>query len=158
MRPWIKRTLIGVFGATVLAGAFAACSHHHHGPWGHGSMSEADQAQWRERMVERVAGRLDLDSAQKAKLAQLADTLAAQRKAMMGSTNPRTELEAMIAGERFDRARAQALLEAKTGALHEAAPPVLAAAADFYDSLRPDQQQKIRDLLSRGGHRHGWRG
>ena len=157
MKTWLKRTLIGVFGATALIGGLAACSHRPHGHWG-ADVSEADQAKWRERVVERVAGKLDLDTAQKAKFTILADTLAAQRKTMMAGTDPRAELQAMLAGERFDRSRAQALVDAKTGALREAAPAVLAAAADFYDSLKPAQQQQVRDLLARGGHRHGWHG
>ena len=159
MKTWIKRTLIGVFGASALIGGLSACSHRAHGPWGSTTLSEADQVKWRAQMVERVGGRLELDAAQKARLAVLADTLAAQRKAVMGSSaDPRTELQAMIAGERFDRSRAQALVETKTGALREASPAVIAAAADFYDSLDPAQQQKVRDVLARAGHRHGWHG
>ena len=33
-------------------------------------------------------------------------------------------------------------------------PEVLAAMADFYDSLNPEQQQKVRDFMER--RRHGW--
>jgi len=33
---------------------------------------------------------------------------------------------------------------------------VIAAAADFFDSLNPAQQQKVRDFMERGGRR--WRG
>lgn len=156
MKTWIKRTLIGVFGATVLVGGLAACSHRMHAPWGSASMSEADQAKWRERMVDRVARKLDLDAAQKAKLGTLADTLAAQRKQVMGTgTDPRAEFQAVLAGERFDRSRAQALVDAKTSALREASPAVITAAADFYDSLKPAQQEQVRSFLARGGHRHG---
>ena len=160
MKTWIKRTLIGVFGASVLLGGLAACSHRAHGPWGSGaSLSEADRAKWHAQMVERIGGRLELDAAQKVKLAALADTLSAQHKAVMGSSaDPRAELRAMIAGERFDRSRAQSLVDTKTVALREASPAVIAAAADFYDSLNPAQQQKVRDALARGGHRHGWHG
>jgi Spy/CpxP family protein refolding chaperone len=159
MRKWIKRTLIGVFGASVLFGGLAACSHRSHSGWGGAPRSEAEQAEWRAKMVERAASRLELDAAQKAKLALLGDTLAAQRKVMMADgAHPRTELTALIAGERFDRARATSFVETKTAALRQASPAVIAAAADFYDSLNPAQQQKVRDMLARGGHRHGWRG
>lgn len=159
MRKWMKRTLVGVFGATVLFGGLAACSHHAHGPWGGGQASEADRAEWRARMVERAGSKLDLDAAQKAKLTTLADTLMAQRKTVMGErSDPRTELQAMIAGERFDRSRAQTLVETKTAAVREASPAIITAAADFYDSLKPAQQQKLREALARGGRGHGWRG
>lgn len=158
MKTWLKRTLVGVFGASVLFGGLAACSHRGHGPWSGAPRSEAEQAEWRARMVERAGSRLELDAAQKAKLGLLADTLAAQRKTVMSGTDPRAELRAMVAGERFDRGRAQSLVDAKTAALREVSPAVIAAAADFYDSLNATQQQKVRDLLARGGRRHGWQG
>jgi periplasmic protein CpxP/Spy len=159
MRKWLKRTLVGVFGASVLFGGLAACSHRSHGGWGGAPRSEAEQSEWRAKMVERAGSRLDLDAAQKAKLAVLADTLAAQRKAVMaGSADPRAELNALIAGERFDRGRAQNFVDGKTAALRQASPAVITAAADFYDSLNATQQQKVRDLLARGGRRHGWHG
>jgi Spy/CpxP family protein refolding chaperone len=158
MKKWLERTLVGVFGASVLFGGLAACSHRGHG-WSGAPRSEAGQAEWRAKMVERAGSRLDLDVAQKAKLAILADTLAAQRKTVMaGGSDPRAEFAALIAGERFDRGRAQAFVDAKTAALREASPAVITAAADFYDSLDTTQQQKLRDLLARGGPRHGWRG
>jgi protein CpxP len=159
MKTWIKRTLIGVFGASVLLGGLAACSHRsHHGPWG-GNLTEAEQAEWREKMVERAGRKLDLDAAQKAKLTVLADALAAQRKAMVAKGGePRAELKAVLAGPLFDRNRALALVDAKATAVREASPTLVAAAADFYDSLKPEQQQKVRELLERRGGRHGWRG
>ena len=69
MRPWIKRTLFGVFGATLALGALTGCSHRlgHHGDWN--NMSAEDQTRWRQHMIDRIAGRLDLDAAQKQKLA-----------------------------------------------------------------------------------------
>ncbi len=52
--------------------------------------------------------------------------------------------------------RAQALVEEKTGAIREKSPEVIAAFAGFYDTLKPEQQQKLRDYLAK---RHGgWRG
>lgn len=160
MRKWIKRTLIGVFGASVLFGSLAACSHRgHNGAWGGSAMSETDRAEWRAKMVERAGSKLDLDAAQKAKLTVLADTLVAQRKTVMGTTtDPRAEVQALIAGEKFDRSKAQALIDGKTAAVREASPAVITAAADFYDSLKPAQQQQLREAMNRGGRGRGWRG
>jgi protein CpxP len=157
MRKWLKRTLVGVFGASVLFGGLAACSQRGHA-WGGAPRTEAEQAEWRTKMVDRAAAKLELDAAQKAKLAVLADTLSAQRRVIAGTAPPRTELGALISGDRFDRGRAQTFVDAKTTALREASPAVIAAAADFYDSLNAGQQQKVRDLLARAGHRRGWHG
>ncbi len=153
MRPWIKRTLFGVVGASILIGGLSACGHHHGGGW---QMGEADSAKMRERMIERASSKLDLDATQKQKLAVLADKLKEQRMALVGATtDPRAELQALVAGTKFERERAQSLVEAKTGALRSKSPEVIAAAGDFFDSLKPEQQQKVRELLSK---RHGWRG
>jgi Spy/CpxP family protein refolding chaperone len=153
MRPWIKRTLIGTFGASLVLGGLSACGHHRSGAW---SMSESDSAQMRERMLERVGKKLTLDDAQKQRLAVLATKLKEQRAALVGNAaDPRAEFQALVAGPKFERERAQSLVNAKTDALRSKSPEVIAAAADFFDSLKPEQQQQVREFLNR---RHGWRG
>jgi len=150
MKPWIKRTLIGLTAVTVLLGGLAACSHRAH----RGPMTDADITQLRERVIDKAGRELALDAAQKAKLGVLADALKDQRAALMaGADNPRAELQALMTGPQFDRTRAQALVEAKTGAVRDKAPAVVAAMADFFDSLQPGQQQQLRDYLQK---RRGW--
>jgi Spy/CpxP family protein refolding chaperone len=153
MKPWLKRTLIGVFGATVLFGGLAACSHRYH-HYGWQGMSDEDAAKVKARMVDKIGSRLDLDDAQKAKLGVVADTLRAQRQAIVGSTDPRVEIQSLVAGATFDRTKAQAFVDGKAQAVQTKSPELIAALGDFYDSLKPEQQQKVRDFLSRG--RHGW--
>lgn len=155
MKPWLKRTLIGVFGASVLLGGLAACSHRYHG---HGwqAMSDEDAAKRKARMVERIGSKLDLDDAQKAKLGAVADQLRAQRKALTGGADPRAELQTLVAGNTFDRAKAQAFVDGKAQAIEAGSPALIAAVGDFYDSLKPEQQQKVREFMSRG--RRGWGG
>lgn len=157
MKTWIKRTLAGVFGATVLFGGLAACSHgshHGHGPgW---SMNEADAAKFKERFVERATDKLALDAAQKQRLGVLVDKLQEQRKALAaGTPDPRAEMRALVKDASFDRTRAQALVDGKLAAVRDVGPQVIAAAADFYDSLKPEQQQKVREMMERGRGRWG---
>ncbi len=150
MKPWIKRTLIGVFGASILLGGLAACSHRHHG-WS-ANMSAEEAAQFRGKMVDRVSSKLDLNEEQKKRLTALADKLHEQRAAMMGqSKDPRAELQALVAGDKFDKARAQTLVSEKTAAIQARSPEVIAALADFYDSLNPAQQQKVREFMQQRG-------
>lgn len=149
MKTWIKRTLIAAVGVSVLLGGAAAFAHRH-GGWH--TMSAADIALAKTRMVDRVADRMTLDAAQKAKLGVLADQLLAQRTALMAGGDPRAAVQALVAGPAFDRAGAQALLEAKTETVRSGAPAVIAAFGDFYDSLQPEQQAQLRELMSR---RHG---
>ena len=153
MKPWIKKTLMGLFGASIVAGGLAACSSDgHHAR--HGAMTAEKMAEMRGKIVERVSGKLDLNDAQKRKLNALADQLQAQRMALVGSMpDPRARVQALVAGDKFDRAQAQALLQEKTQAVQAHSPDVLNALADFYDSLDAGQQQKVRELMQR---RKGW--
>lgn len=153
MKTWIKRSLIGVVTATVLLGGFAAYAHRQSG-WH--AMSTGDMAQAKTRMVDMAASRLDLDATQKAKLGLLADQLLAQRTALMAGGDPRAQVRALVAGNSFDRAGAQALLDGKTQAVQAGGPAVIAAFGDFFDSLQPAQQAELRELMQRG--RHGERG
>jgi len=149
MKPWIKRTLYGVFGATILVGGLSACSRGHHGQWSETQVTEA-----RGKVIEKISSRLELNDAQKLKLGLLADEIIAQRTAFRGQgTDPRLEVQTLIKGDKFDRARAQTLLEQKTQAVQGNGPKVLTALADFYDSLNPAQQKQVRDKLER---RKGW--
>ena len=148
MKRWIKRTLIAVFGATALFGGIAAWAHQRHGHWQ--NMSEQDVAEMKTRMVDRVGQKLELDAAQKAKLGTLADAMRAQHQALRGAgTDPRSELQSLLAGPSFDRAKASALIESKVSAINSQSPAVVNALADFYDSLKPDQQAKVRDFMQR---------
>jgi len=158
MKTWLRRTLIGtaaIVGAVTLVGTLGGCSHHARPGWS--AMSEEDAAKRKARFIERAASKLDLDAAQKAKLGVLADKVREQRNAFVGDTkDPRAELRTLIAGNTFDRTRAQGLVQAKTQAVQTKSPEVITAMADFFDSLKPEQQAKLREMLERG--RRGRRG
>lgn len=161
MKPWIKtfarRGALAVAGLGLIgsvaafAGGPGGHGGHHHPPFG-----EGDAAQMSARMVERVGQRLDLDAPQKERLQKLADALQAQRKGMQGDRPPHEQLQALVAGDHFDRAAAQAQAEARAERIRQGSPAVIAAAADFFDGLRPEQQAKVREFLKRGpGGRDG---
>jgi len=63
-------------------------------------------------------------------------------------------VQSLVAGPTFDRVKAKAFVDAKTSAIQTKSPELIAAFGDFYDSLKPEQQQKVREFMSRG--RHGW--
>jgi periplasmic protein CpxP/Spy len=154
MRPWIKRTLFGLLGTGIVLGSLAGCGHRYaHERFG--SMSAEEQAKFRDRMVDRVAGKLDLNADQKKRLDTLATRLHEQRLALHGATDPRADLRALVAGDKFDRSKAQALVGEKTAAINAKSPEVIAAFGDFYDSLTPAQQAKIRDFMGKR-HHGGW--
>jgi protein CpxP len=152
MRTWIKRTFMGVFGATLALG-LTACGHRY-GHERYANMSPEEKTQVRHRAVDRVASRLDLNAEQKARLEALAAKLQQQGAALRGSGDPRAEVRSLVAGEKFDRTKAQALVGEKVAAVNAGSPEVIAAFGDFYDSLSPGQQAKVRDFMDR--RHHGW--
>lgn len=165
MRTWIKNSLIALLGASTVLGGLAVAQGVRGGCWhGHGAfsgpMSEADAARWRERMLDRAGKELSLDATQRERLSALMDAARQQRQALVAAGgDPRTALTGFIAGERFDAAGAQAWALDKLDGLREASPALIAATAAFYDSLRPEQQQQLRDLLAHGPRaRHAWGG
>jgi len=149
----IRRIVFGMLGFTLIAGGLSACGHHRDHAWG-ANVTQEQFAQQRDKMVDRAASKLDLNAEQKKLLAAVGDKLFEQRKAVMGqTTDPRAELQSLIAGPKFDTAKAQALITDKTTVMQAKSPETLAALAAFYDSLNATQQQKVRDLMD--GH-HGW--
>jgi periplasmic protein CpxP/Spy len=157
MKTWIKsigmkRALVTALGAVFVVGGLSACAGHRHG----GHMSEGDSAARQAKMVDYAGKKLDLNDAQKQRLNVLGDKLREQRTSLMGaSKNPRADIQALVAGDKMDRAKAQALVDDKTSAIKTKSPELIAAAADFYDSLNPAQQQQVRDLMNR---KRGWKG
>jgi Spy/CpxP family protein refolding chaperone len=153
MKPWIKRTLIGLTSVTVLLGGLAACGHRgdHARGWSDERITEV-----RGKAIDKISGKLDLNAEQKAKLGVLADQMIASRKAFRGDTDPRTDIQALIAGNQFDRSKAQQLLDQKLQAAQGNGPQMLGAFGDFYDSLNPEQQKQVRERLEK--RRHGWWG
>lgn len=149
MKTASKRILVVLASATLLLGGLTAC-----GTRGPGNWSEARVTEMSSKMVDRIGHKLDLNAEQKVKLDAVAKEMQAQRKAFQGeSADPRSDFKALIAGDKFDRGRAQALLDQKTAAVQQQAPKVLTALADFYDSLTPAQQQQVRERLDK---RRGW--
>jgi Spy/CpxP family protein refolding chaperone len=147
---------------------------HHMGMGHHGQPTEADMQKHRDRMVERATTELSLDAAQKARLVTLIDTVHAKRMAMMaaradakgdakggmngGGMVLRAEMQALMKGDKFDRAGAQALVDQKANTLRTSAPEVITAMGEFYDSLKPEQQTKVRAFLERGPMGRGMMG
>lgn len=152
MKTWIKRTLIGFTTATVALFGLTACGSHgdHSRGW-----SEERVAQVRGKAIDKISNKLELTAEQKVKLGVVADEFIASRKAFKGSSaDPRSEVLTLIEGNKFDRNKAQTLLDQKTQVVQGSGPKMLSAFGDFYDSLTPEQQKQVRERLNKRGH--GW--
>ena len=146
MRSWIRRSLFGAAGLALVAAGVGGCAYQR--DW-HGNSAE-----FRTKMVERVGDKLELDAAQKQKLSVLAEKLQAQRESLRAGNDPRAQFRQLFAGDKLDQAGAARLVEEKTNAVKSGSPEVIAAAAAFFDNLRPDQQQKVREFMDRRGRGH----
>jgi len=153
MKPWLKRTLVGLFGATALLGGVTACSHAAHGPGGWHAMSDEDIGKAKTRIVDKLGDKLELNADKKAKLAVLLDRVQEQRAALHRSGQLHGEIQALVKDNTFDRWHAQDLVNNELNAVREKSPAVIAALGDFYDSLTPAQQQRVREHLQRIGER-----
>jgi Spy/CpxP family protein refolding chaperone len=156
--PLLRRSLFAMAGAVVVLSSLASASHAMaRPPHDMAAMSTEDMARMRQHMLDRATRELSLDEAQKQRLATLLDKMAAQRSAVMGGPqdDPRAKTRALLAGSTFDRAGAQALVDQKTGAMRSAAPELISAFGDFFDGLKPEQQQKVRVWMDKRGGRHG---
>ena len=104
MKTWIKRTLVAM-GAVLVVGGLSACAGCRHG----GHMGEGDSAARQARMVDYAGKKLDLNDAQKQRLNVLGDRLRDQRASLMGAgKDPRADIQALVAGDKMDRTKAQA--------------------------------------------------
>jgi Spy/CpxP family protein refolding chaperone len=144
-----RKHLMLTAGAVVLAGTVAACHHPRFS-----QEAAEDHAAW---MTGRVARDLELNDAQKAKLDALKTVLLATgTEAMKQREADRREVTELLAQPTLDRARASALVTHHTRAIEAKAPEVIAAAGDFYDSLTPDQQAKLREEIADHMDHHPW--
>ena len=148
-KTWLKRTLLGVAVSTALLGSLAAYSAEG-GGFHHGPPSAEDMAQHQAAMLAHIGKTLNLDANQAAKLQVLANTLHAGHAALAGgAVNPHDRMKALIAGNTFDRAGAQQLVNEKVSAIQTNSPALIAAAGDFFDSLNATQQQQVRDFAAK---------
>lgn len=147
MKKSVKYAAI-IITSLAVVGSVAGCSHKYRSP-------EAKA----EYVVKKVTSKLDLDTAQTAKLQKLVDTVMALRKERKAKKpNMKAQVRALLDKPTLDRKRTTALVREHTQFVNQNAPQVIAAFGDFYDSLTPAQQQKLRKHLDKHHQRGHSRG
>jgi Spy/CpxP family protein refolding chaperone len=152
-KTWLKRTLLGVAVSTALLGTVAAYSQgagFHHGP-----PTAAQIAQHEAKMLARIGTELNLNATQAANLKALADVFISQHTPPAAGTDPHAAAKALIAGNTFDSAGAQLLVNQHVAKIQADSPALIAATATFFNSLNTTQQQQVRDLAAK---HHGFFG
>jgi protein CpxP len=127
-------------------GTLAACGHHYKTP--------EERAEY---MVEKVADKLDLNDMQKEKLAAVKSEMMKLRKQFKGDQdNTPKQVLAIVSQPTLDRDALLNMINARTQAVSNNAPQIVAALGDFYDSLNPEQQAEVRELIEKGMKHHHW--
>lgn len=150
MKPWIKRSLAGLTAVTLILGGLTACGSRgeHARGWSDERITEV-----RGKAMDKIGSKLELNADQKQKLGVLADEMIVSSRAIRGEgADPRADLKALVAGDKFDRSKAQALMDQKMQVMQGNSPKILKAFGDFYDSLNVAQQKQVRERLDKRGH------
>jgi len=131
------RYIAAILGAVGIAVAVAGCGHgyRHHEP-----------GDYAVRHIEKLGKELNLNEAQTAKLNAVTETLRKGRETMRAKHDEKQkEVLALLDQPKLDRQRALGLVQQTTRDINDHAPEMIAAMGDFYDSLTPLQQQKLRE-------------
>jgi len=139
------RIIAAVLLAAGSSGAVYAFSRH--GDWG---MSAAEKVEF---VSARVTRNLQLDDAQQQRFSAMAELVATtlQQLRPMGEQHL-GEISELLQQPSFNQARALELIQQKTQLVNDRAPSLIAALADFLDSLNAQQKQQLEEMLQ---HRHG---
>ncbi|MGV7222054.1 MAG: Spy/CpxP family protein refolding chaperone [Nitrospinales bacterium] len=110
-------------------------------------------------MVEKITKKLSLREDQVAKLEVAKNELLAIKKDMRAQRQTmRTSFVDLIEKPTLDQQTILSMVKEKTQAVNDKAPQVVVALAGFYDSLNPEQQEKLREKIKdkMESHRGSW--
>ncbi|MCW8824799.1 MAG: Spy/CpxP family protein refolding chaperone [Gammaproteobacteria bacterium] len=146
MKRLTKFSLIGA-GALAMVTAISGCSHF---------KSPEDRAQW---MVDKVSSKLELTEVQQVKLKALSDEMLSTRKEMkLKFGDSREQVMALLDQPTLDQDKAIDIVKSHTKMVDDKAPVMVAAFADFYDSLDAEQQAEVREFMQKHKDRHSHHG
>ncbi|MGS2717282.1 Spy/CpxP family protein refolding chaperone [Eionea flava] len=140
MKTKIACVILGVF--TIVGTAFAYGGKHG------GAEKRID------RMFEHVEKKLSLDSGQTDKLMAAKQAAIAYSDAMREHKRAmRESVAAIVSGETMNQPLALDHFTAKADVIRDQSPAMVAALADFYDSLNAEQQEEVRKVLEKKSQR-----
>ena len=107
-----------------------------------------------EFMIKRMTSKLDLNETQAEKLKAVQQQFAERRKAM--KNNQRGEFLALLDAPELNQTQALSLLENRGEQIRQNAPEMIAAIAEFTNSLNNDQREKLKQMLEKFPGRGGF--
>ncbi len=112
---------------------------------GMSGMAQGHHTKW---MAKRIGHRLDLNDAQQLQLQTLQDNMIQRFSSLQEQRLSDNDLQSLLNAE-FDQLKAGQLLDQRLDTVKQNAPDVIADIASFYDQLDVNQQQQVRDMVSK---------
>jgi flavin-dependent dehydrogenase len=138
----LKKIVIGTVVSLGIVGGLATYATAYHG----GGMYKCHKSGY-------LAKHLDLNEVQKQNLENLKTTIAEEKKAHK-ENHPREKIFELLSAPKLDQDKALTMLNERTTDIQKSAPKVIAAIATFTDSLNDDQRAKLKDFMTRFGHKY----
>ena len=130
-----KKIIVGGLVGLITFGGLVACK----GPDHHKGFAKGG---------EIVAKRLDLNEEQKSKMTRLFETVKTEM-ATHKANQPKQQIIALLAEPELNQSKALAMLDQRTDKVKESAPTVIAAIANFTNSLDNKQRAQLQDILKK---------
>lgn len=135
----MKIALIIIAVVAVLGLVIGGCSHKFSSP-----------EKRAEYITKKISKKLDLNNDQKIYLDVLKNEVLSVRQTMKDKRETGfTEFRELLKDERINRERANGLMDNHFQTFQSHSPALIAAAADFWDSLNPEQQEKARAKMEK---------
>ncbi|MDX2422168.1 MAG: Spy/CpxP family protein refolding chaperone [Amphritea sp.] len=147
MKKRNKIIIAAVTSIALVGGGLTACNHHR---------SPEERADY---MMEKITSKLELTAPQMSQLEQLKNELLDVRQTMLAERDTvHNAVNELLNQPILDQQRALKLAQDRTETINQKAPQVIAAFADFYDNLNPEQQTMLREKVQEHKEqRHHWR-
>ena len=152
----MKRSTKIIIGSVVGLGLAGAVAAKQFSAWNFGPEHRAD---W---VSERVSKHLELNDTQQAELDKLKTTALAAMSSMHSQRPEFSEIEVLFNTE-FDQTKALQLFTQRSQMVTDKAPEMIAAFANFYNTLDDDQRTEVSAMVKQrmtghdsGRGRHGW--
>lgn len=149
MKKSTKVIVATAVGLSILGGATAIAHSKHGAGFGYGGH--------RGHMIEHIGERLALTTDQEGKLDSVFKEMRDMRREMMRNRRESMEqISELLNAPVLDQQAALELFTAKVNTVEQRAPGIIAAIADFADSLTPQQKEEVREMMQQRIERHGY--
>lgn len=131
----MKIAIIVISVLAIVALAIGGCVHRYKTP-----------EKRAEYITQKITKKLDLNNEQKVRLEAVKNEMLSVRKQMHGKREAtKANVQDLLSTPNFDQDKALSIVDGHVNEISTQAPQIVTALADFWDSLNPEQQSRIRE-------------